>query len=426
MQLTWVLYIVALSILAGVAALWTSRLLRHFDRPTRWIWLGALLLSTVLPLAALLFPRTVDRLTFGAAALVGGHQGGLHDWMGELRRLQWYWTLDLPDIRDLLRVTWGVALAGAGLWLAHGIWALRRRRRLWTEDVVDGRRCLISRETGPAIVGLLNLRMVLPQWVLDLSRPQRALVLRHEEEHLERRDPWLLAVAYGALLSFPWNPVLWWQVRRLRLAIELDCDRRVAEQHQDRGGYSELLLRVARGGRPAPAPALARGESHAGERIRELISPDRVGGARLAARSVGALLLAGLLFVTPRPILLHQDDSPPESLSRVDPTPYEEPPECLNCETVARRVKELVGERGYAPTGRGPRSGDGDAAVSGLAVLVTEEGLVRHTVFGPDQETDSPEVNHILRTAARSLRWRPARLRGEAVPAWIYHRFPLP
>lgn len=53
----------------------------------------------------------------------------------------------------------------------------------------------------------------------------------------------------------PWNPALWWIVRRLRLAIETDCDRRVLHAGTDVHAYGVLLLNAA--ARYARAPLLA-------------------------------------------------------------------------------------------------------------------------------------------------------------------------
>jgi hypothetical protein len=47
----------------------------------------------------------------------------------------------------------------------------------------------------------------------------------------------------------PWNPALWWQHRRLRLAVETDCDARVLAAGASPRAYGLALLRTA--GAPA-------------------------------------------------------------------------------------------------------------------------------------------------------------------------------
>ena len=65
----------------------------------------------------------------------------------------------------------------------------------------EWRRVRLSTNVGPAVVGLRSMDVVLPEWILSLDEPLRALVLRHEEEHRTARDPYLLfgaAIAVGA------------------------------------------------------------------------------------------------------------------------------------------------------------------------------------------------------------------------------------
>jgi lipopolysaccharide transport protein LptA len=46
------------------------------------------------------------------------------------------------------------------------------------------------------------------------------------------------------LVAMPWNVPLWWQLRRLRFAIEVDCDARVLKSGHDVGIYGEALIMV--------------------------------------------------------------------------------------------------------------------------------------------------------------------------------------
>ena len=50
---------------------------------------------------------------------------------------------------------------------------------------------------------------------------------RHVLEASHGRDPLVLHAAALLALVTPWNLALWWLNRRLRLAVELDCDARV-------------------------------------------------------------------------------------------------------------------------------------------------------------------------------------------------------
>src|SRR5207247_28764 len=92
--------------------------------------------------------------------------------------------------------------------------------------------------------------------------------------HIRARDPWLLAGGAAVLLLTPWNPLVWWQVRRLRLAVEMDCDARVLARDGDAPAYGELLLRVGqrRARLPLGAPALGEPVSFLGRRIRRMVT----------------------------------------------------------------------------------------------------------------------------------------------------------
>jgi len=426
-QLTWALYMVAVSLFAGGAALLAEKALRGAGRPARWAWVGALVVSAGLPAAAAAFPGATDDLVFYLGDLVVGDVRPRAGWLMEARQLQWAWVLDLPDAREPLLLSWGLAAALVGLWMLHGFWTLRHRRKEWRRGTVEGRSCFISRETGPAVVGLFDLRMVLPEWVRDLPDDKRAMVVSHEEEHLRRHDPWLLAMGHALLVAFAWNPVLWWQVRRLRLAVELDCDRRVTARHPNRRSYGELLLEVGRRQRPTPLTAFARGESRTGDRVRAILDPTRCGRLRQAALSVGVLLLVVAPFLVPRPILPYRAPGPPESVSEVPPTPYDSFPECLNCDAVDRRLEITLEQVGYeAPPEQRYVTPEGVRPVSGMLMQIDVHGRVRHAFFPHGAETRDRTVNALVRSAARSLEWEPARMNGEPIHSWIYHQFPLP
>src|SRR6185312_13070046 len=92
----------------------------------------------------------------------------------------------------------------------------------------------------------------------------------HEREHVVACDQLLLLAGVLCVSVAPWNPLLWWQLRRLRFAIEVDCDARVLRQGTDPRRYGEMLLAVSeRHARtPLAAVALTEPASHLERRIR--------------------------------------------------------------------------------------------------------------------------------------------------------------
>src|SRR4029077_12353902 len=98
---------------------------------------------------------------------------------------------------------------------------------------------------GPAVVGLLRPRIVIPAWLTQTSASHQAMVIAHEQAHLAGHDPQVLTVALFLLVLMPWNLPLWWQLHRLRYAIEVDCDARVLETGLDTRLYGEMLIDVS-------------------------------------------------------------------------------------------------------------------------------------------------------------------------------------
>jgi TonB family protein len=173
---------------------------------------------------------------------------------------------------------------------------LRRRRGSWRRGEVDGMEVHLAPDAGPAVVGVRSMSVVLPEWIFDLDKPLRAIVLRHEEEHRAARDPYLLFGAALAVALMPWNIALWLQIKRLRLAIELDCDARVLKSHPRPERYGMLLLTIAQRRSLVPsafAPMLSEPASHLERRIAAM-HPTRI--VRVSAALGGGLALLGLGF----------------------------------------------------------------------------------------------------------------------------------
>ena len=105
-----------------------------------------------------------------------------------------------------------------------------------------------ERRIGPAMHGILRPTVVLDASdAVTLPTAELRLVLRHELEHVRRRDAlWdRLATVLTAVHWF--NPVAWWASAALRDLREQACDAAVLDGH-DRSagaGYGELVLRLA-------------------------------------------------------------------------------------------------------------------------------------------------------------------------------------
>ena len=248
-MLSWMLYSISVSMLLGLAALALERSAQIRQRPARWLW-GACMVASL----AILFipsrepvqiPETIhaDR-AIPAEILTPPQTTAI-----ELPRftLPMIATDQAPvsdEVSTMLEWTWRMAsMALALVILASGV-LLSWRRRRWERGHMAGTAVYISEDCGPAVVGLFRPHIVVPRWLKKLSPDEQQLVIAHERSHLGAYDTQLLTIAVCLVACMPWNPMLWWQLRRLRLAIETDCDARVLALGYPIARYSETLIAV--------------------------------------------------------------------------------------------------------------------------------------------------------------------------------------
>jgi hypothetical protein len=197
------------------------------------------------------------------------------------------------DYDPLLKRAWMlVSLAMVLVLAATGVMLFMRKRN-WPHRNVDGTMLYVTQDIGPAVVGLLRPRIVVPAWVLQAPPRQQSMVLAHEQSHLDAGDPLLFTVALCLLVAMPWNLPLWWQLRRLRRAIEIDCDARVLDRGHAVESYGETLIEV--GERQSAfigaVAAMSESASFLEERIRIMVSkPTKWTG--VVAAGLGMLSLA--------------------------------------------------------------------------------------------------------------------------------------
>ena len=195
-------------------------------------------------------------------------------------------------------VSWLVVLGwpvGSLLLLAIGGWSYRRQRRALArtpEATMAGRRVHLTMDTGPAVFGVRHPRILVPAWLLDRPVHEQQLVVRHEQAHIDARDPLLLLGACVLTALMPWNPGAWYLLSRLRLAIEGDCDARVLRHGTTPRQYGALLIDLSSAATPLPpltvAPSFSHRATHLERRLRRMT--DRPTTHRLPRRPAGAAL----------------------------------------------------------------------------------------------------------------------------------------
>jgi hypothetical protein len=303
----WMLYCVGVSLLLALAALVLEHGMRLRGLPLRWAWMGALLGSMSLTVAP--WFASPDAGGAGATATAvppraAFVQSGLLGLPIPISRPDVSVLPALGNLDQPLLLMWGLLSGSAFVFIWGAQRHLGRRRRAWRWTTLDGVSALISREVGPAVVGILDATIVLPAWVLDLEPERRRLVIAHEREHVRARDNIFLALGAVFLTLMPWNVPIWWQVRRLRGAIEFDCDARVLDGGHDVGRYTTLLVEIGvRRSVPSLAfAALSESRTLLERRIRTMLTPrTRHSKAALAVSSVLALALLVVACEAPQP-----------------------------------------------------------------------------------------------------------------------------
>ncbi len=292
----WMVYATLVAALLGGAALGMDKALRLAGRQTRWVWAVALVASLALPVFASNraeppAPTRDAGVVVVAARAVAAPVPTASPTLT---------SLDTPLI-----VAWILASAVVLLVLLLSQRALRRQTAGGDVRDVDGHRVCVTTASGPAVVGgLRRATIILPAWVAELGADERRLAVRHEAEHVASDDVKLLALAVLAAVACPWNPAIWWQLRRLRDAVEFDCDHRLLRAGVDVRAYGKLLLEVAR---RAPmrhlAITLAARPSLLSRRIDHMTPvPSRARGLRILVGAGLAVALVVLACEAPRPV----------------------------------------------------------------------------------------------------------------------------
>ncbi|MFI5310444.1 MAG: M56 family metallopeptidase [Gemmatimonadales bacterium] len=294
----WMAAATLLAVLLGLAALAAERALRVLGREARGVWLTALVAAVGWPVVApaasnLLSTWARDRAN-AASSVASSVAGTVGAGKSSLPAV---WALRVDAILLLL---WAVASIALLVRLVLALRAISRVERSATAQVVAGVPVLVTPSLGPAVFGARRPRVLVPRWLLDLDAPLRTLVLRHEEEHCRARDPQVALAVALVTACVPWNAGAWWIARRLRLAVELDCDSRVLRGTAEPERYGRLLLLIAqRQSQALVAPMLAESNSHLSRRIAAMSTQRPANAATRAA--ILLLAAAGALACATRP-----------------------------------------------------------------------------------------------------------------------------
>ena len=203
------------------------------------------------------------------------------------------------------RMTWGTAallvyVAGAGVLLLRLAIGFRRARAIRRSAVQIQGRLTHPACATPMTVGIVSPAVLLPPDWGSWGEAELSAILAHEEEHVRRRDPMVVAIALLNRAIFWFHPLAWWLQREIVRLSEQACDAVVIYGGHDSTVYSACLLRFARraadaGGRIAPV-ATAMPGAGLQHRLAMLADPPpaRPSGSRLAC---AALACAAIVLV---------------------------------------------------------------------------------------------------------------------------------
>lgn len=264
----WMTQAIVVSALLAAAALVLQRLAGR-ALPARMIWGGALFSSLLLVFIAPL--RTAPRVTPETLTLVAVNTrtpatavsrdidvraalGAITRGVSRVVSAPVSWTtatvggaFDRAPAAAQQAVTVAWPLSSALVLFAFGVSYRRHRAELQraARREIDGVVVSVTEALGPAVIGVRSPRIAVPVWLLDRSDHEQRLVIAHEQSHIAARDPLLLLAACGAIALMPWNPIAWFALARLRLAIELDCDHRVLGTGASPRQYGQLLIELS-------------------------------------------------------------------------------------------------------------------------------------------------------------------------------------
>ena len=223
-------------------------------------------------------------------------------------------------IAQVVIATW---LTGVALFLipvVAGLWQVRRMRQV-ASRWIDGdalvqtlaptlgvrRRIetLLHEEVaGPMTCGVLKPAILLPAIAEHWDEATLRCALRHELEHVARRDFLTHCVSRMVCAAYWFHPLVWAAWRRLRLEAERACDDAVLRE-DDAREYASLLVAIAQqetAGTRHPLPAMAdRGDL--ATRVAAVLNIDqprgRVGNYRATGLIVtGAIAIVGVASMT--------------------------------------------------------------------------------------------------------------------------------
>ena len=158
--------------------------------------------------------------------------------------------------------------------------------------------CVSGDVDRPSVVGFFRPRVLLPAAMLaEIGAAELEQIVRHEMEHLHRRDDWTNLLQKVSCALLPLSPAVLWLDRRMSIERELACDDGVLRQTRAPKAYAACLTMLAEGAilRQGSSLALSAWErqSELSRRVYRILSWRDGGMSRRATKVATGILLLG-------------------------------------------------------------------------------------------------------------------------------------
>jgi beta-lactamase regulating signal transducer with metallopeptidase domain len=241
-------------------------------------------------------------------------------------------------------IVWLAGVIVMALWLALGLWSIRRRIRhtrmkvpehilaifnACKKDLGIKRSVKLVMQTAipvPSITGVFNPTLIVPDCLTDMVSPTLRSVFLHELTHYKHGDLWVTWIMNGLNCLYWFNPLVWLCFKLLRNDMETICDQRCLRlmDRNTQSGYVNTVLHFA--GFPSnkrlqAAIAITNGRKNIEKRIRNMFKKRRTSGpAKILVTLVAAMMLVTCVLTacqpTPEtpPVVHKEEDIPKEAI----------------------------------------------------------------------------------------------------------------
>ncbi len=258
MILSLIGYGLAVGALTALGAWLVERAQMVCGRPRKYAWIGGIAAAVFVPVLVIGWGEPGEGVVAKLVTAVNIQvQGAAGPEAPTLPAASPGGEADRGSLDAWLAALWALASSVLVLAYSWSVWQLHRRARHWQVSQVDAQPVSVAPDIGPAVFGWIRSRVVFPRWLTEAPEGVQRMALAHEREHLAARDPQVLSVATLLAALLPWNLPLLWMLRRLRFAMEVDCDAGVIRGGADPNDYGLALLYVSERQSRAPITAIA-------------------------------------------------------------------------------------------------------------------------------------------------------------------------